>query len=217
MKSLTNKLFLGIALVPLFFSANLGALEDTDTKQAIAVAEAIDAMVRSTRSMYTRTVVTKLKKDGKGAKQRSEILRGFVPLPAQFVRNVALHLENSPASEKFKIELRSNWNLNPEQGLQDNFEMAGWKYLMRQQDAAGGNLQGIKWDPYIKVEYQGEKQVLRYFSADTAVAQACAGCHNSWENRASVKKLRGEANMEPGKTFRLNELIGAVSISVALN
>jgi hypothetical protein len=218
-KLLKNKLLLGIPFSPLFFAPGLLADEDTDVniKSAVAVAEAVDTMVCSIRSIYTKTVVVKLKNDGKGAKQSSELLRGFVPLPAQSVRNVALHLDNSPSSDKFKIELRSNWNLNPVQGLQGNFEVAGWKCLMRQQDASGNNLKAINSQPYVKFESRDEKKFLRYFSADTAVVQACVGCHNSSESRASIKTMRKVANLKTDKTFNLNELMGAVSISVALN
>lgn len=218
MKPLTGKLLVGLAIVPLiFFTATVASVEDADKKVAIAVAEAVDAMVRSTRSIYTKTVVIKLKKDGRGAKQNSEKLKGFVPLPAQFIRNVALHLENSKTADKFKIELRSIWNLNPEQGLQDDFEKAGWEYLMKQQEAAGSDFAGIKWEPYVEVENRDGKNTLRYFSADTATVQACASCHNGWEKRASIKKMRKVAGITQGKTFELNELMGAVSISVALD
>ena len=57
-------------------------------------------------------------------KQKSNKLKGFVPLPAQFVRNVAIH---SKASSKanFTVALRSAWSLNLEQGLQDEFERQG--------------------------------------------------------------------------------------------
>ena len=64
---------------------------------------------------------------------------------------------------------------------------------------------------------QGGKNTLRYFSADTAAASACVSCHNNWEKRATIKKIRKSAGMESGKKFELDELMGAVSISVALD
>lgn len=183
---------------------------------ALAVAKAVDTMVRSTRATYTKTVVTKLKKDGKGAKQKSNKLKGFVPLPAQFVRNVAIHSEAS-GKANFTVALRSAWNLNLEQGLQDEFERQGWDYLMQQQAGQADNLASINWQPYTQISTIDGVQTLRYFSADTAVGGACVSCHNNWEGRDMIKAVRTDAGLEAGKQFVLHELMGAVSISVPMN
>lgn len=183
---------------------------------AVAVAKAVDTMVRSTRATYTQTVVTKLKKDGKGAKQKSGKLKGFVPLPAQFVRNVAIHSEAS-GKANFTVALRSAWNLNPEQGLQDDFEREGWAYLMQQQAGQAESLASINWQPYTQISTINGVQTLRYFSADTAVGGACVSCHNNWEGRDMVKSVRTAAGLEVDKQFVLHELMGAVSISVPMN
>jgi len=45
----------------------------------------------------------------------------------------------------------------------------------------------------------------------------CVSCHNAWEKRASIKKSRSAAGVAPGKKFKLNELMGAVVVNVALD
>ena len=108
-------------------------------QKALGIAEAVDAMVRSTRAKYTKDVVIKLKKDGAGAALDSKSKKGFAPLPAQFVRAIAFDVaikQKKAGQERFAFFLRSRWNLNPEQGIQDDFEKEGWKFLVQQQEAA---------------------------------------------------------------------------------
>ena len=196
------------------------AAEPATVDKATSVAKAVDLMIRATRSIYTGKVVKKLKKDGKGAKQSSARLKGFVPLPAQFVTHIADKVDTIQHSEdkgRFSVGLRSLWNLNPKQGLQDSFEKEGWDFLVKQQESWSGDLKDMPWKPYIRTETVNGKETLRYFSADVGSVGPCVSCHNAWEKRASVKKSRKAAGVEPGKKFALNELMGAVVVNVALD
>jgi hypothetical protein len=147
----------------LFFSlcSQSQAEYSVQEQQALAVAKSVDTMVRTTRGLYTKMVVKKLKKDGKGAKQKSHKLKGYVPLPAQFIREVSK--KSATSQNQFSFELRSLWNLNPDQGLQDEFEKQGWDFLAKQQESANGNFKSIQWQPYVKIEETGGKSYLRYF------------------------------------------------------
>ena len=188
----------------------------------LAVAKAIDILIRSARAKYTQNVVGKLKNDATGASVNYRNQKGFIPLPAQYVRAIANDIvkrQNEGAKGFFNFFLRSRWNLNVKQGLQDDFEKKGWDYLMRQQVEAlkvGTPLKKIKWKPYVRVEDFNGRKMLRYLSADPGSAIACITCHNRWEGKPEIKKLREKQGVEVGKIFQMYELMGALSINVAL-
>ena len=132
----------------------------------------VDTLIRSTRANYTKKVLGKLKKDGVGASQGYAHMKGFDPLPAQFIRAIAFDIalaQKKSGGDRFAFFLRSRWNLNPGQGLQDDFEKEGWQFLAQQQEAvlkAGKKLKKINWEPFVRVESINGKQTLRYLSAD---------------------------------------------------
>jgi hypothetical protein len=57
---------------------------------------------------------------------------------------------------------------------------------------------------------------LRYLNADTATANECVSCYNRWEKQDLIKKRRKTVGIEEGMIFRLNELMGVLSICVSL-
>ncbi len=189
----------------------------------LAVAKAIDMLIRSSRAKYTQNVVGKLQKDGTGSSVNHSKKKGFIPLPAQFVRSLAadvLQRQKKEGKEFFNFFLRSRWNLNLEQGLKDDFEKRGWEYILRQQKEAlqaGVSLKKIRWKPYVRVEIVNGRKLLRYFSADPASAISCITCHNAWEQKPQIKKLRKKQGIEAGKIFQMYELMGALAINVSLN
>ncbi len=192
-------------------------------KTELTVAKVVDTLIRSMRAKYTQNVVGKLKKDGTGASVNHSKKKGFIPLPAQHVRAIAkdaLQRQMNGKNELFHFFLRSRWNLNPEQGLMDGFERKGWEHLMRQQkeaQKAGVPLIKIDWKPYVQVEDVNGRKMLRYFSADPASALACITCHNAWENKPEIKKIRKKQGVEAGKIFQMHELMGALSINVPIS
>ena len=188
-------------------------------QEAEITAKAIDAAIRSIRSHYTEMVVQKLKGDGVGAAIDYENQSGFVPLPAVFIRHIVSTEDAKSEDKSVAVSLRSRWNLNKEQGLQDAFEQEGWDFLVKQQEdrlASGKSLKRLKWQPYVKVVTQGDKKTFRYLSADPASNQSCVACHNQWENKEEIKAFRKSQGIEAGKVFKANELMGALSITVPL-
>jgi hypothetical protein len=188
----------------------------------LAVAKAIDILIRSARAKYTQNVVGKLKNDATGASVNYRNQKGYIPLPAQYVRAIAddiVKRQIEGAKGTFNFFLRSRWNLNVNQGLQDDFEKKGWDYLIRQEVEAfkaGTPLKKIEWKPYVRVEDFNGQKMLRYLSADPGSAISCITCHNRWERKPEIKKLREKQGVEVGKIFQMHELMGALSINVAL-
>lgn len=200
--------------------ANVEEESLTDDQRALIVAKVVDGMIRSVRSTYTSEVVKKLKRDGAGASPRYTSQRGFVPLPAVFVRQVASDVDTAQSGEQwFAMSLRSRWNLNRRQGLQGRFDHEGWEFLAAQQQArlaSGQSLEKYTWEPYTKVMTLNGKKTLRYLSADPAADVACVACHNKWESKAEVQSVRESQGVEVGKVFKKHELMGALSITVPL-
>ncbi len=223
MKKLLGIMVLTGAVLGWHVTAGFTNESSPEYQSALSVAKVVDTLIRSTRAKYTKNVVSKLKKDGTGAAVNAAALKGFAPLPAQFVRAIAFDVaikQKKSGEDQFALFLRSRWNLNTEQGIQDDFEKAGWQFLVRQQEEAlkgGKALKNIKWKPFVRVETLNGNQVLRYFSADPGSAIACVKCHNAQEKKPEVQQRRKAQGVEVGKTFRMHELMGALSINVPLS
>ncbi len=187
-----------------------------------AIAETVDTIIRSVRAKYTEKVVGKLKKEGTGASVDFAHKKGFAPLPVQYIRAIAYDITIRQRKEKkqlFQLYLRSQWNLNIEQGLRDDFEKDGWENLVEQQEKAlqaGKHLKQINWKPYVKIQTIDGKKNLRYLSADTSTAISCVTCHNKWEQKDSIKGIRNKQGTKAGKIFKMYELMGALSVVVPI-
>ncbi len=184
--------------------------------QAIRVAEIVANQVLMDRKAYTELLVEKLERDGTGASVNAHELEGFIPLPAQFVRAVA---DNIAASEShlYQYRLMSAWNLNPNQGINSEYEASAWAELMEQEvqhkKTGSGN---VAWKPFVRFEETAGGLVLRYMRADTASAMACVTCHNAYEHRPDIIAFREANGITAGKQWKLGELMGGIHVDVPL-
>ncbi len=181
--------------------------------QAIELAEIIARQAASARSVYAKHVVSKLKSDGFGAHIDSQAKPGFVPLPAQFLK---LFGEQSSRESDglFRYQPLSKWNLEPTQGLDDDFKRWAWSELERQDRAFP--MQAIDWQPVWRFEDVGGVKTLKYLRADPASAESCVECHNAHETKPEIVARRIEAGLEPGKQWRRHQLLGAIQVSIPL-
>ncbi len=194
------------------FIARVNDQKLTGKAMAEVTAIAISQAIRTIRANYTRMVVNKLQKDGAGASLDYKAKSGYVPLPAVFIRYILA----DKGFQAVNTALRSRWNLNGKQHLQDAFEREGWDFLAKQQKvrlASGKPLTNYAWKPYVKADSKS----LRFLSADVASAKACVSCHNKMEAESHVKAMRKKQGVEVGKSFELHELLGALSIAVPLS
>ncbi len=188
-------------------------------QEAVRVAEIVSTQVVSDRAVYTQELVGKLMKDGVGASENSGENKGYIPLPAQFVRNVSKRVAQQ-AKGLYSYSLVSLWNLNPEQGLNDEFDRWAWKQLEQQEQAFATGpavATGYAWKPVYRFETKNGKSKLLYMMADPAAAAACVSCHNNYEKQADVMALRNGRGIAPGKTFTLNGLMGALRVEVPID
>src|SRR5207253_10465130 len=94
------------------------------------------------RSVYGTVVVDKLKRDGFGPDIASDEKPGYVPLPAQFLKLVG-HEASRRSDGLYRYRPLSKWNLEPSQGLSDDFQRWAWSELERQDQPSPGG--PIEW------------------------------------------------------------------------
>lgn len=196
--------------------------------QASALAETVASRVGAMRAVYTENVVGKLHADLPGQVRGTSDFwgkTGEIPLPATFVHLVGDRTDRTEGTTQFT--LISGWNINRRKGLGDDFDRTGWNALLAQQERLKTDARGDKvayaealkqhrWKPFSRVETRDGQRVLRFMSADVAGVAACVSCHNGLEQTAEVQALRREAGLTELKSFELNELMGALSITVPI-
>lgn len=183
-------------------------------RQAVEVAHMVVTLAKSARSVYADEVVKKLKADGVGAKVDYPDHKGYVPIPAQFLKLLG-QASSKNTSDLFHYKPVSKWNLEPTQGLDDAFLKWSWPQLEAQDNASPTG--PIKWNPVWRIEEDGGKKVLRYLAADPASTQLCVDCHNAAEVSPTVIALRKANEIPLGKQFKQNQLMGALSVTVPLD
>jgi methyl-accepting chemotaxis protein len=196
--------------------------EDLIEIQAEKMAETVANQVITDRKHYVQSIV--------GAVKGTDIApiptggydkdSGKVPLPAEFIRFVSEDVAASQSNYKYKLV--SRWNINEGNSLSDEFLSDGFTDLMEQEKAAkdSGVLSAAnpfkEWKPVMKRVVVDGKPVFRYIRADVAVGAACVSCHNTLEDSPAIKSLRKAANVEEGKVFELNDLMGAIAVDIDL-
>ncbi|NND91691.1 MAG: EAL domain-containing protein [Granulosicoccus sp.] len=182
--------------------------------EALKLAEVVASQSASARSVYARLAVSKLKADGFGASEFSGKLPGHIPLPAQFLKELS-RSSRTNTNELFSFRPISKWNLAPEQGLVDSFQRWAWAELEAQSASAGG--ERVNWQPVWQISNDSGARTLRYLSADPATSASCVNCHNELEKRPDVIARRIANGIEPGNQWALNELLGAIEITIPLD
>ncbi len=226
MRSLSTKLVLLIAipvavLVALSVYLTISGAQKVIRLQAEQMASTVAKQVITDRKHYVNEVVAKLKGTPYAAREGYTDQSAHVPLPATFVINVANEVSSSQS--QYRYGLVSEWNINPGNSLSDDFLKRGFADLTEQEVAAkaAGKLSAEAafdgWQPYSEVLDVNGGKVLRYLSADVASGQACVACHNGLEQRDDIMALRNEAGISAGRSFELNDLMGAVAVEVSLD
>jgi diguanylate cyclase (GGDEF)-like protein len=182
--------------------------------EAVKIAEIVARQALAGRSVYTAVVADKLKRDGFGPDIASDEKPGHVPLPAQFLK-----LVGSEASQRsdglYRYRPLSKWNLEPTQGLRDEFQNWAWRQL-EAQDAAQPN-GPITWQAVWRIESVDDVRTLRYVRADPASSSSCVNCHNHYEGLAQTQALRTAAGVPLGKQWQQHQLLGAFEVSIPVD
>lgn len=183
--------------------------------QAVNVAEIVARHAGSGRSVYAGQVASKLAKDGTGGPHVAfEQNKGFVPIPAQFLKMVGREA-SSTSGGLYHYRPLSKWNLEPTQGLNDDFQKWAWQQLeVQDQPNPGGP---IAWNAVWRLEQVNGQNTLRYMRADPASAASCVDCHNTYEQTPEVVELRRASGVASGRTWKQHQLLGAIEVDIPLS
>jgi diguanylate cyclase (GGDEF)-like protein/PAS domain S-box-containing protein len=190
------------------------AVTNTVEHQALAIAEIVANQAMTARSVYTHDVADKL------VQERAENLQGklpateTIPIPSKFLKLVG-RATSEQSNKLYEYKPISRWNIEPDQGLSDEFLRWAWPQLEKQDQAKP--LAPIAWQAVSRFENQNGQRVLRYLSADPASQQSCVACHNSYEQRQDVMGMRAAHGVPAGKQWTQHQLLGALSITVPLD
>lgn len=199
----------GIALYAILVDSQRRIIEH----EAIKIAEVVSHQALAARSVYSGNVAEKLRQDGFGAHPEFDKLPGHVPLPAQFLKLVGKESSRGNGG-LYRYRPISKWNLEPTQGLNDDFQRWGWEKLEAQDVGAP---QGPRhWRPAWRVERTEGIPTLRYLRADPAGSAACVVCHNEAEREPRTVARRVAAGVPPGKQWRQHQLLGAIEVNVPM-
>lgn len=181
--------------------------------EAVRVANVVTEQAIVARTIYAKTVVDKLSKAGISASHESEGSIRSVPIPAQFLKLMA-HEANEKNLGLYKYKPLSKWNLNPNQGLTDEFQRWAFTELEKQHAASQDKRNEIK--PIWRIEEKFGERFLRFMTADVAVSSGCVSCHNAFEKQQDIITRRVDAGVKAPKVFRVGDIMGAIEATVPL-
>ena len=211
-----NVILLAILLLALLVAGTWQVIVQNQQKliehQAVELADVVSRVATSARSVYALEVVQKLQRDGFGAHIDSSVHKGYVPLPAQFLKLLGRHASESQ-NGLYNYRPISKWNLEPSQGLTSEFHKWAWP-LLEAQDTSS-ETEPVDWKHVWRVENINGERVLHYMRADPASAASCVACHNAMEQTAEIKARRQKQGIAP-RQWKLNQLVGAIEVSVPL-
>jgi diguanylate cyclase (GGDEF)-like protein len=182
--------------------------------QAVNVAEIVARQAAAGRSVYASQIAGKLAKDGTGPHMNSQDNKGYVPIPAQFLKLVGR--EASATSDNlYRYKPISKWNLEPTQGLTTDFQKWAWAQLEAQDlpDPKGP----IAWQPVWRFEDVNGVNTLLYLRADPAAAESCVACHNGLEQSPEIIERRRVSGVPVQKQWKLHQLMGAIQVEIPLD
>ena len=152
------------------------------------VADYMHAIIEADREVYTKHVVERMQAKGVVVASENWEFQNTIPLPAQFLKESGLVMERKGLGIQYR--LISLWPINKRNVAAGEFQQNGLGAILANPNKA--------YTGYVKVGN------ARYFQAvypDLAVAEACIGCHNAHPE-------------SPRRDFKLNDVIGAMVISI---
>jgi hypothetical protein len=154
------------------------------------VADYIHAVIEADRDVYTRHVVERMQAKGVVVASENWVEMNTLPLPAQFLLESGR--QNSKKGLGMQYRLISLWPINKRNIATNALESIGLGTILSQPDR-----------PYTGITRVAEKRYFEAVYADLAITQACIGCHNTHPD-------------SPKRDFKLNDVMGAIVISIQL-
>ena len=149
--------------------------------QALQNARLFAAALTEFRSVYTSEVVERIRPSGVEIAHDYDLREGAVPLPATLAMILGKRigeLEEGGGSRLYS-PYPFPWG-QEDGGLRDEFAREAWEALVRSPD-----------EPFYRFETLGEREVLRYATADL-MRPACVDCHNTHPDSPKVDWEEGD-------------------------
>jgi hypothetical protein len=155
------------------------------------VADYIHSVLDSDRQIYSTKIVNRLQNKNIVFASEHWWESDALPLPAQFLLNTSELIDYKKLDLNFK--LISLWPIKPHNGPANEFERTGLTHVSRN-----------PLSPYIGRAMVGGKHYFRAVYPDFAVSESCVSCHNSHPN-------------SPKRDFKLNDVMGGITLSISLH
>ena len=154
------------------------------------VADYIHAIIEADRDVYTRHVVERMQTKGIVVASENWVDQSTLPLPAQFLIESGRHVGRQGLGVEYR--LISLWPINKRNVPTTPLQSIGLGTILTQSNR-----------PYTGVTRVADKRYYEAVYPDRAVTQACIGCHNAHPD-------------SPKRDFKLNDVMGAIVISIEL-
>jgi hypothetical protein len=155
-------------------------------------ADAVHAVMKADRTIYTKKVVNRLQNEEQVIKASEHWEDDkTLPLPAQMFR-MGAEMVSKDKDAGFTYALLSNWPINKQNMPSTDVEKKGLDFVVAQ-----------KGKNFYSDEVLGGKKYFTAVYADTGVAEACIKCHNEHKDT-------------PRTDFKLGDVMGGVVVRVPL-
>lgn len=154
------------------------------------VADYIHAVIEADRDLYTRHVVERMQAKGIVVASENWQEMNTLPLPAQFLMESGRQIGKKGLGMQYRLV--SLWPINKRNIPTNPLQSIGLGTIMTQPNR-----------PYTGITKVGNTRYFEAVYADLAVTQACLGCHNAHPD-------------SPKRDFKLNDVMGAIVISIQL-
>jgi hypothetical protein len=154
------------------------------------VADYLYAVLEADRTIYTTHVVNRLQEKNIVAATEHWEQDNALPLPAQFLQHSGRLVAESGRGVRYRLIGFSP--IYQRNAPATEFERKALEILRRQPER-----------PVTGVVSSGKKQYFQAIYADRAVSTACVTCHNSHP-------------LSPKQDFKLNDVMGGIAITIAL-
>ena len=154
------------------------------------VADYLHAVIEANREVYTKHVVERLQAKGVAVASENWEYQNTMPLPAQLLMESDRVLERNGSGIQYR--LISLWPINKRNVASGEFQKNGLGAILTHP--------AKPYTGYVKV---GQAHYFQAVYPDLAVTEGCIGCHNAHPE-------------SPKRDFKLNDVMGAMVISIPL-
>lgn len=154
------------------------------------VADYVHAVLEADRTIYTTHIVNRMQEKGIVSAAENWEQENTLPLPAQFLQHSGRLV--AERGNGIRYRLIGQWPIYQRNAPATDFERKALDMLRRQPER-----------PVTGMVASGKKQYFQAIYPDRAVSAACMTCHNSHP-------------LSPKQDFKLNDVIGAIAITIPL-